>query len=345
MTPNQVYDAHLQAKSIKRADKKYVVLGAGKTAMDTVVFLQRTMKVKPDDIAWVIPSDVWMLRLEGNGNPWYWPAKLLQCEGDETKASLELEKEGKLARLDKNVMPGRFRFPVIPKDELKLLRKIKNVIRRGRATALQKDGDAVLVEFGDGLPAWKAFAPAGNCVVVHATSPGPFNGNNVADLFPDDRFMTLNLLTAPPVSSSMSILGKIEAARRNGSLDLEFGRRLYQIWKGAPESSVLDGKVSENDILQWAIRGYKLSDIDSCESVKPLITLAMFVAILDKDPMVAMDWMKSNRLTFFSVPGFKGHIYENLILLQEKGKAIGFGDADIKVFEVLAEKLKSLEGM
>ncbi|KAG7349641.1 FAD-dependent pyridine nucleotide-disulfide oxidoreductase [Nitzschia inconspicua] len=343
MTPNDVYDAHLQGKYLR--SKKFVVLGAGKTAMDTVVFLQRTMNVKPNDIAWVIPNDVWMLRLDGNGNPWSWPVKLLECEGDEAKASLELERKGMLDRLDKDITPTRFRFPVIPKDELKLLRKIEKTIRRGRATALRKDGDDVIVEFGNDHPAWKADVPADNCVFVHATSPGPFNGLNAEVLFNDERTMTLNLLTAPPVSSSMSTMGKLEAARRKGTLDLEFTNHLFQIWKGTPESNAVDGKASENDLLRWAIRGYKLSDSDSREKVKPLVTLAMFVAILDKDPMVAMKWMKGNRLIFFSIPGFKGGIYENLLLLQENGKTLGFLENDVKVFEALAEKLQCLKGM
>lgn len=345
VTPNQVSDSYYQNKSSKKTRNKYVVLGAGKTAMDSVVFLQRTMKVKPDDIAWVIPNDVWMLRLTGNGNPWSWPSKLLECEGDEVKASLELEKEGALDRLDKNVMPTRFRFPVIPENELKLLRNVKNIVRRGRATALRRDGDDVMVEFGDDLPAWNAFSSADKCVFVHATSPGPFNGKNTDDLFSNDQYMTLNLLTAPPVSSSLSTMAKLEAARRKGTLDLEFTKRLYQIGKGTPESSTKYDQTTENDLLRWAIRGYVLSGDDRREKVKPLITLAMFVAILDKDPMVAMKWMKSNRLTFFSIPGFKGRIYENMMLLQEKAKSIGFSVNDIKVFGELAEKLECLKGM
>jgi hypothetical protein len=345
MTPNQVFDDFFQRKLLRSINHKYVVLGAGKTAMDSVVFLQRKMKVNPDDIAWVIPNDVWMLRLDGNGNPWCWPVKLLECEGNETKASLELEKEGVLDRLDKNIMPTRFRFPVIPLDELKLLRKIKNVIRRGRATSLRKDGEKAVVEFGQDHPAWTAFAPANKCIFVHATSPGPFNGKNIDDIFDEDRRMTLNLLTAPPISSSMSSLAKIEAARRMGTLNLEFARRLFEVSKETPESSAKDDEPTENDLLRWAITPYKFSEQDGRQSVKPLITLAMFVAILDEDPIVAMNWMKANRLTFFSIPGFKGRIYENLILLQDRGKDVGFTDTDMKVFEMLAEKLKSLEGM
>jgi hypothetical protein len=155
----------------------------------------------------------------------------------------------------------------------------------------------------------------------------------------------LNLLTAPPISSSMSTIAKIEAARRMGTLDLEFAGRLFQVWKESPESSARDDGLAENNLLRWAIAPCKLSDNDGRQKVKPVITLAMILAIVDEEPMAVMNWMKANRLSFFSIPGFKGRIYENLILLQEKGKAVGFSDADIKVVEMLAKKLKPLAGM
>lgn len=345
MTPNQIYDSHYAGTLTRKLGKKFVVLGAGKTGMDSVVYLQRSMKVDPDDIAWVIPNDVWMLRLEGSGSPWDWPKTLLECEGDEAKASLMLEKAGALDRLDKNIMPTKFRFPVIPKDELKLLRKVKNTIRRGRATAICRDNDKIVVEFGKDHPSWTAFAPADDCVFIHATSPGPFNSNNADDIFVSDKFLALHLLTAPPISSSMSTIAKIEAARIKGTLDLHFARKLYNSYHGSPESSPLDDKTCDNEVLRWAIKGYKLSGNDDREKIKPLLTLAMCIAILDKDPMEALKWMKANRLTFFSIPGFKGHAYEHMLLLCDKGESFGFSDNDIRVFEMLAEKLKPLEGM
>jgi hypothetical protein len=345
MTPNQIFDAYHGGKLHKKLGTKFVLLGAGKTAMDTVVYLQRTMKIRPDDIAWVIPNDVWMLCLEGRGSPWDWPKTLLECEGDEEKASLLLEKSGGLTRLDENIMPTRFRFPVVPNDELKLLRKIKNIIRRGRATAIRKDGNKVVVDFGNNHGSWEAFASVADLVFVHATSPGPFNGKDSDDLFVSDDFLTLNLLTAPPISSSMSMIAKIEAARHQGTLDLDFARQLFHAYHVVSESSPSDDKKTDNDVLRWAIRGYKLSDLDAREKVKPLVTLAMFIAVLDKDPTVAINWMKSNRLTFFSIPGFKGHTYEHMLLLCEKGRSLGFSENDIRVFNMLAGKLKPLEGM
>lgn len=122
-------------------------------------------------------------------------------------------------------------------------------------------------------------------------------------------------------------------------------RQLYNTGNGVPEAGCDDTKISDNEVLRWAIRGYGLTNGRKTEIVKPLVTIAMFVALLDEDPMVAMKWMKANRLTFFSVPGFKGQIYENLQLLQSNGKNFGFTERDIAVFEMLAEKLEPLKGM
>jgi hypothetical protein len=149
LTPNQVYQAYVEGKADSRSGNKYVVLGAGKTAMDSIVYLQRTVKVKPDDIAWVIPNDVWMLRLTGEGNPWSWPKKMLKHNGDIDKVCQDLESSGAFTRLDPNIKPTKFRFPVMPDDELKLLRRIKTIIRRGKATAIRRNDTKIEVEFGD----------------------------------------------------------------------------------------------------------------------------------------------------------------------------------------------------
>jgi hypothetical protein len=157
--------------------------------------------------------------------------------------------------------------------------------------------------------------------------------------------MTLNLLTAPPVSSSMSTLAKLEAARRKGTLDLDFARKMMLTWEGAPESYINDCNHNENDLLRFAIKGFKLSDNETKMQIIPIVTFAMVLAILDKDPTVGINWMKGNRLSFLSIPNFKCNIYEDISLLCEKGKLVGFDEKDIRVFELLAEKLKPLDGM
>jgi hypothetical protein len=61
--------------------------------------------------------------------------------------------------------------------------------------------------------------------------------------------------------------------------------------------------------------------------------------------MVALNWMKGNRLSFFSIPGFKSEIYEDMTKLCREGERFGYTKHDIRMFELLLEKLEPLEGM
>jgi hypothetical protein len=356
MTPNQIYDASFDRKhrsDLARKTKCFVVVGAGKTAMDTVVYLQRVMKTKPSNIAWVIPNDVWMLNRDGGGNPWVWPKALLENNLDSDQAALSLEEKGMFYRLDPNILPTQFRFPVVEAGELNLMRKVKTIIRRGRATGIRVTGDddrkTVTMDFGDNKPAWEVpGVDANECVFVHCASPGPFNNKVVDSVFESDKKLTLTLLVAPPISQSMSNIAKIEAARRKGTLDLDFGRQLLAASEtnDTAEETNLADKYSENDVLRALIVGYKLKTGGKLAPLDPIFTLASFFAILDADPMTAYDWQKGSRLQFLSIPGFKIQIYEDVLELARKGKQeLGYTDEKVRTFEMLADKLKPLEGM
>ena len=339
LTPNQLYDSHQQRSADKEnvPNKKYIVLGCGKTAMDTIVYLLRTMKVKPDDVSWVIPSDVWMLAREGPGGPWSYPRALLKADGDRDKACMHLESKGVFVRLDKDVTPRRFRFPVIGKDELNFMRKIKHIIRRGRVTSISLNDGTIKVGFGKDQEPWSLPPSEDMRVFIHCTSPGPFNGEEIDELFVSDTEMRLFLLFAPPVSISMSVLAKFESARRQGKLDLDFGKKVLRT------GAVINGdEPSENDILRHLIRGFKLSgDVPSL--LVSLSTLAVFFSLVDKDPMVGYKWMKANRLSFFSIPGFKSGIVDDLSALSTQGKMLGFKEDEIEMFTLLHEKLLPLK--
>jgi len=327
------------------AKKKYTILGCGKTAMDTVVYLLREMKIPSDKISWVIPSDVWMLAREGTGGPWTYSRALLAADGDREKACIDLEKEGTFVRLDKGIVPTRFRFPVIGRDELKLMKTIKNIVRKGRVTSIDLKGDTIRVGFdGKGQdghdPVWCIPPSEDETIFVHCTSPGPFNGKEIEQLFPSETEMRLSLLFAPPVSISPSILAKMEAARKKETMDLEFGTELLRA-----RSLSANGDIpSENDVLLNLIHPFEI-DGEVTGLLRSLSTLAVFLAIVDKDPMVGYQWMKSNRLSFFSIPGFKSGIVEDLTKLIKDGKEIGFAENEIKMFELLRGKLEVLKNM
>lgn len=343
MTPNQVYDKvnagnNSWFSTRTETTDKYVVLGAGKTAMDTVVYLQRH-GVKADDISWVIPNDVWSLCRTGAGGPWSWGEALLNNDLNVDAAALELEKKGIFTRLDPHVLPTKFRFPVIGKEEMKLLRNVKNIIRRGRVTSIAKNGR---VSFTDGEP-----LDLDNRIFVHCTSPGPFNGNTNMSVFPNDSEIRLCMLYAPPVPISMSSIAVIESRRRNGTyLDLDFGRKMLHTLNGNDNKNY-----SDNDVLNQLITGNHVTtknDVttgDLAKQVEPLKVLAYWFAIFDQDPVAAQKWLVENRLSFFSIPGFKGKVYETVLRIMEKKETLGLSKEETEMLSMVGNKLKPLEGM
>lgn len=348
-----------------KGEKRFVVLGCGKTAMDTVVYLRSVMKIPAKRITWIIPNDVWMMSRETDGGS---PAAILeaiiQFGGNEAKAIDFLEQKGILVRLDKTITPTRFRFPVIGKDELKIMREIQDIIRRGRVTAIDvaedgtkkarlhfngtSDNDGCWISPSDSIE---------NDIFIHCTSPGPFNGNTETRIFVGDQTMNLLLLYSPPISISMSCLGYLEAARVKNELDIEFGRKLLRL-SAAGGKEVND--MNDNDVLGKLFftlmekvstdkdgEGNIGSNDDNFGTMAKLATLnlALFLALANVDPMVGYNWLKQNRLSFVSIPGFKCKIYETTTLLsQEKEGFLGMSSNEIKIFGMLATKLEPLKG-
>jgi len=340
MTPNQIYDACQQQDETRSAmlQNKYVVLGAGKTGMDAVVYLQRKMKIDPSNIAWVIPNDVWMFDGGAGGNPYDWPKFMAKYNNDMDKASFAMEEKGLFVRLDKTITPKRFRFPLIQRDEFKLLQKVKTLIRRGRATAIRrKYNSGVTVEFGSDQSPWEAFGSVEDCVFVHAASPGPFNSYvRQEEIFENSKKITLDHLFAPPIGFSMSCVAKVEAGRVKGTLNTDVMKRLATGYGEKPEGK--DFTVDE--LLKILIKGV---DMDSIHQAT--ITQAVLLAILGDDPVAQLYWMKANRLSLLSIPGMKCASSEMVHTLRSKGLKLGLTESDLSMLQVLSEEIKPLEGM
>lgn len=363
-TPNQVYesyqnDASSSSSSLmgrllsyisnplkispQNKSKKYIVLGCGKTGMDTVVFLQRNMGVSPDNITWIVPNDVWMLNRNGGMGPWSYSQALLANDGDMDKACLEMESKGGLMRLDPTIQPSKFRFPIVGPDELEPMRKVKNVIRSGRVTSIEQDEQNVLVSFGKDRDPLVLPKGEEDHVFIHCTSPGPFNGFENDNIFLSDKQINLDMLYAPPVPISMSCIAMLEAARYKGELDLEFGRKLLVDSGFVEGSNEPLSHITDNEILSTLVRPASFASKCKTAPFTPLVTASTFCALLG--PQVALSWLKSNRLSIFSIPGFKGHIYENTCKLKEKYMLFGYTESEGKMFALIADRLKCLEGM
>ncbi|MFN0161979.1 MAG: NAD(P)-binding protein [Burkholderiales bacterium] len=150
----------------------YVVIGAGKTAMDTVVWLQR-QGVDPDSIAWVRPRDPWLLnrgRLQPSlpffGSTLGGFAAEMEAARDADSIDelfARLEALGQVRRIDPSVAPTMFRCAIVSDDELELLRRVKRVIRLGHVRAIT--ADRIVLDGGT--------VPTGPDIVhVHCTTDG-----------------------------------------------------------------------------------------------------------------------------------------------------------------------------
>jgi hypothetical protein len=74
----------------------------------------------------------------------------MEHEGDRETACVALEEQGMFVRPNKEV-ETEFRFLMAGRDQLELMHKLKNVVRRGRVTFIRLDKERVTVGFGFGF--------------------------------------------------------------------------------------------------------------------------------------------------------------------------------------------------
>ncbi|MEO1170204.1 MAG: NAD(P)-binding protein [Pseudomonadota bacterium] len=129
-----------------RVPSQFVILGAGKTAMDVGVWLQQA-GVEADSIVWVRPRDTWMLN-RGKTQPGIeffddtigGQADIMEAlaKADTAEDLFErLEKSGVMLRLDPDVWPTMFHYPTISEGEVDILRKIENIVRMGHVRRIE----------------------------------------------------------------------------------------------------------------------------------------------------------------------------------------------------------------
>ncbi|MEO5883349.1 MAG: NAD(P)-binding protein [Caldimonas sp.] len=130
----------------KRPPRRFVVIGAGKTAMDTCSWLVQS-GTEPDAITWVVPRDSWLLNRATTQNaPAFFDATLRsQAAMMEAFAQansiadlyLRLEACSVLLRIHPERTPTMFHLATITPLEAELLRGIRKVLRLGRVQALE----------------------------------------------------------------------------------------------------------------------------------------------------------------------------------------------------------------
>lgn len=131
-----------------RQARRYVILGAGKTAMDVGVWLLKA-GVPGDAIQWVVPRDSWLINRQyiQPGVEFFNDSIGGQADQMEAFASAtsiadlyaRLEACGAHLRIDTTRQPSMFHLASISRGEVELLRGIKNVVRMGHVKAITAD--------------------------------------------------------------------------------------------------------------------------------------------------------------------------------------------------------------
>ncbi len=127
--------------------ERYVVIGAGKTALDTCVWLL-SQGVPASAIQWVKPREAWWVNRRfnqpGEGLPEFFAGVGLQLKAMAQATSVDdvfarLEADGFFLRVDPQVAPTMCRGAILSEAELALLRQIEDVVRQGHVRRIERD--------------------------------------------------------------------------------------------------------------------------------------------------------------------------------------------------------------
>lgn len=126
---------------------RYVIIGTGKTALDTCVWLL-TQGVPAGAIQWVRPREAWWLNRRfyqpQEGLPEFFAGVGLRMKAMAQASSIDdlfarFEADGSFLRVDPQVAPTMSRGAMISEAELALLRQIGDVVRRGHVRRIERD--------------------------------------------------------------------------------------------------------------------------------------------------------------------------------------------------------------
>lgn len=189
--------------------RRFVVLGAGKTAMDSCIWLLQS-GTPADAITWVMPRDSWVVnRLTTQNGPEFFQ-EAIGGQADQMQAFAEarsiddlylrLEACGSLLRIDRGRMPTMFHLATLSQAEVDELRRIRNVVRLGRVKAI--DAGGMQLEQGE-------VAVAPGALFVDCTASA-VQFKEAAPVFQGGRIV-VQLLRAPLVAFSAALTAYVEA--------------------------------------------------------------------------------------------------------------------------------------
>jgi hypothetical protein len=192
------------------ARDRYVIVGAGKTAMDTCLWLLRH-GIAPQRLTWIKPRDSWLLnRANIQPGPQFTKKVLADVTGQLTAVEkaesvddlfARLADAESLLRIDESVEPEMYRCAIVSLAELSELRRITDVVRMGHVQAIEQD--RVVLDDGE-------VSVAGSALYIDCTAIGLGTGD-VTDVFDGDRITLQTVRTCQPVFSA-ALIAHVEAA-------------------------------------------------------------------------------------------------------------------------------------
>lgn len=134
----------------------FVIVGAGKTSMDTVIWLLE-QGVDPAAITWIRPRDAWIIDRRVVQISYEFFADTIGGLAAEVEAARDassvddlfarLEAANVLTRIDPEVQPTMYRCAIVSQAELAQLRRVTNVVRMGHVKAIEPD--RVVLDHGE----------------------------------------------------------------------------------------------------------------------------------------------------------------------------------------------------
>jgi len=186
----------------------FTILGAGKTAMDSVIWLLEN-GADPAQIRWVVPRDPWMInRAFSQPSAAFfhqnYGGTVRQMEALKEAASIDdladrMESAGLWMRLDPAVRPGIMHGATVSLPELARLREVRDIIRMGHVETIEPDRL--------GLVGGSCRAKA-NTLYVDCTARA-LGHTDTWPIFNDDR-IALQMIRIYQPTFSAALLAKIE---------------------------------------------------------------------------------------------------------------------------------------
>jgi hypothetical protein len=192
------------------ARERYVIVGAGKTGIDTCLWLLGH-GIAPDRLTWIMPRDSWLLdratiqpgSLFADRIKTSVTAQLRAIRDAESVEDLfsRLENAGALLRIDPAIRPTMYRCATVTRLELEQLRRITDIVRMGHL--LSVDGDQMVLDGG-------AVAMHGRVLYIDCSADGA-EKRPATTIFDNDR-ITLQSVRGCQQIFSAALVAHVETA-------------------------------------------------------------------------------------------------------------------------------------